>query len=338
MNSTRTQLLLLEYQSKTNFTLQSLVQLLRENTDSVRSNQQMRLTTPSVPLKLKAYKALFEFYGHKTSALPACWLHLSRGTQTPSHPLKNLAFPCIAGLNVLGYEDLTGAVADINEDGFLTPSDIQHCAATPKSSPHPLTSPLPASTQPSKHSSPLTINLDPIELIFLTPPTSPHTFFDSLPDLPPRTINPPLPRPSCESIKRLANQPPPLLAMEPLLPPLPPHLLPLRPNNTFPMLTNEMWGVTMRCYGLSWKLWKWWQDYKRGDVEVFVAAAAIGIGHELDLYVRLIKVTSPPNRISSDPDRTWVDEILRFMKPVGYGPTTLLLRYSDRKESLFINL
>ncbi|GJX10008.1 hypothetical protein Tco_0199867 [Tanacetum coccineum] len=52
-NLLMTQLLLLEYQSKTNFTLQSLVQLLRENTDSVRSNQQMRLTTPSVPLKLK---------------------------------------------------------------------------------------------------------------------------------------------------------------------------------------------------------------------------------------------------------------------------------------------
>ncbi|GJY03404.1 hypothetical protein Tco_0369344 [Tanacetum coccineum] len=35
------------------------------------------------------------------------------------------------------------------------------------------------------------------------------------------------------------------------------------------------------------------------------------------------------NRISLDPDRTWVDEILRFTEPVGYGPTTLLLRYSD---------
>ncbi|GKB68747.1 retrovirus-related pol polyprotein from transposon TNT 1-94 [Tanacetum coccineum] len=38
---------------------------------------------------------------------------------------------------------------------------------------------------------------------------------------------------------------------------------------------SDRWGVTMRCYGLSWKLWKWWQEYKRGDVEVFVAAAAI---------------------------------------------------------------
>nr|GEU80097.1 putative reverse transcriptase domain-containing protein [Tanacetum cinerariifolium] len=36
-----------------NFTLQSSVQLLRENTDSVHSNQRMSPTTPSVPLKLK---------------------------------------------------------------------------------------------------------------------------------------------------------------------------------------------------------------------------------------------------------------------------------------------
>ncbi|GJW08964.1 hypothetical protein Tco_1571387 [Tanacetum coccineum] len=34
-----------------NVTLSSLAHLLRENTDSVRSNQQMRSTAPSVPLK-----------------------------------------------------------------------------------------------------------------------------------------------------------------------------------------------------------------------------------------------------------------------------------------------
>ncbi|GJV98984.1 hypothetical protein Tco_1554236 [Tanacetum coccineum] len=39
--------------SLANFTLQSSIQLLQENIDSVRSNQQMRLTAPSVPLKLK---------------------------------------------------------------------------------------------------------------------------------------------------------------------------------------------------------------------------------------------------------------------------------------------
>ncbi|GKF09575.1 hypothetical protein Tco_0043799, partial [Tanacetum coccineum] len=41
-----------------NFTLQSSVQLLRENTDSVRSNQRMRSTAPSVPLKLKGWQLI----------------------------------------------------------------------------------------------------------------------------------------------------------------------------------------------------------------------------------------------------------------------------------------
>ncbi|GJY23908.1 hypothetical protein Tco_0397566 [Tanacetum coccineum] len=93
---------------------------------------------------------------------------------------------------------------------------------TPKSSLPPLNYPPPAPTQPSKHSSSVTINLDPVELIFSTPPTSPHAFFDSLEDLPPITTNPPPPRPSFESIESLANQPPPLPAMEPPLPPFPP--------------------------------------------------------------------------------------------------------------------
>ncbi|GJR76843.1 hypothetical protein Tco_0089208 [Tanacetum coccineum] len=118
---------------------------------------------------------------------------------------------------------------------------------TPKSSPPPLTSSPPAPIQPSKYSSPLSINLDPVELIFSTLPTSLHTFFDSLEDLPPVTTNPHPPRSSFESIECLANQPSPLPAMEPLLPPLPPQLPPLPPqlppigpNNPFPMLTREM--------------------------------------------------------------------------------------------------
>ncbi|GKF59123.1 hypothetical protein Tco_0175909, partial [Tanacetum coccineum] len=41
-----------------NFTLQSSVQLLRENTDLVRLNQRMRPTTPSVPLKLKGWQLI----------------------------------------------------------------------------------------------------------------------------------------------------------------------------------------------------------------------------------------------------------------------------------------
>ncbi|GKE93316.1 hypothetical protein Tco_1574411 [Tanacetum coccineum] len=72
---------------------------------------------------------------------------------------------------------------------------------TSKSSPPPLTSPPPAPTQPSKHSSPLAINLDLVELIFSNPPTYLHAFFNSLEDLPPRTTNPPPPRPSFESIE-----------------------------------------------------------------------------------------------------------------------------------------
>ncbi|GJT13646.1 reverse transcriptase domain-containing protein, partial [Tanacetum coccineum] len=126
----------------------------------------------------------------------------------------------------------------------ISPSKL---LTTPKLAPPLLTSPPPAPTQSSKNSSPLAINLDPVELIFSTPPTSPHTLFDSLKDLPPKTNNPPLPRPSFESIERLVNQPPPLPAMEPLLlpftpqlPPLPPQLPPLGPNNPFPMLTHEM--------------------------------------------------------------------------------------------------
>ncbi|GJV01735.1 hypothetical protein Tco_1335304 [Tanacetum coccineum] len=45
----------------------------------------------------------------------------------------------------------------------ISPSKL---LTTPKSTPPPLTSPPPAPTQPSKTSSPLTINLDPVELIF----------------------------------------------------------------------------------------------------------------------------------------------------------------------------
>ncbi|GJY36564.1 hypothetical protein Tco_0421942 [Tanacetum coccineum] len=93
----------------------------------------------------------------------------------------------------------------------------------------------------------LTINLDPMELIFSTHPTSPHVCFDSIEDLPPRTTNPPLPRPSFESIECLENQPPPLPSIKPPLPPLPPQLPPLPPqlppigpNNPFHIITHEM--------------------------------------------------------------------------------------------------
>nr|GEX05527.1 hypothetical protein [Tanacetum cinerariifolium] len=114
------------------------------------------------------------------------------------------------------------------------PGDFGKLLTTSNSTPPPLTSLPLAPSQPSKQSSPLAINLDPGELIFSTPPTSPHPFFDSLEDIPLRTINLPPPRPSFDTIERLANQPPPLPAMEPPLPPLPPQLTPLGPNNPFP--------------------------------------------------------------------------------------------------------
>ncbi|GJY63481.1 retrovirus-related pol polyprotein from transposon TNT 1-94 [Tanacetum coccineum] len=103
---------------------------------------------------------------------------------------------------------------------------------TPKTTPPPLTSPPPASTQPSKLTSPVAINLDPIKLLFSTLPTSPQAFLNSLEDLPPATTNPPPPRPSFNTIERLANEPPPIppidssipsttLDMEPPIPPFP---------------------------------------------------------------------------------------------------------------------
>ncbi|GJZ17494.1 copia protein, partial [Tanacetum coccineum] len=133
---------------------------------------------------------------------------------------------------------------------------------THKSTPLPLSSPPPAPTQPSKLTSPLAINLDPIELLFSTPPTSPQAFLNSLEDLPPATTNPPPPHPSFDTIERLANEPPPIPPidssfpsptpnMEPPIPPFPPQcspnlpsnvppLPPLGPNNPFPMLTHIM--------------------------------------------------------------------------------------------------
>ncbi|GJY71326.1 hypothetical protein Tco_0475029 [Tanacetum coccineum] len=105
--------------------------------------------------------------------------------------------------------------------GF-SPSEL---LATPKATPPPLTTPPPKPTKLSKQSSPLTINLEPVKLIFSTPPTSPHLFFDSLEDLPPRTNNPLPPQPTFDSIERLASQPPSVpdvIEMKPPLPPLSP--------------------------------------------------------------------------------------------------------------------
>ncbi|GJT78118.1 reverse transcriptase domain-containing protein [Tanacetum coccineum] len=104
---------------------------------------------------------------------------------------------------------------------------------------------LPAPTQPSKLTSPVAINLDPIELLFSTPPSS-SSFLDLLDDLPPSTTNPSPPRPSLATIERLANEPPPILPMnstflsptpelEPTLPPLPPQYIGISESSTYPI-------------------------------------------------------------------------------------------------------
>ncbi|GJX15891.1 hypothetical protein Tco_0216723 [Tanacetum coccineum] len=85
---------------------------------------------------------------------------------------------------------------------------LGHLLTTPKTTPPPLTSLPLAPTQPYKQSSSLSINIEPVELIFSTPPTSPHPFFDSLEYLPPRAVNPPPPQPTFDTIERLASQPP----------------------------------------------------------------------------------------------------------------------------------
>ncbi|GKE54672.1 hypothetical protein Tco_1489828 [Tanacetum coccineum] len=82
---------------------------------------------------------------------------------------------------------------------------LDHPLNTLKTTPPPLSSPPPAPSQPSKYNSPLAINLEPVELIFSIPPTSPHLFFDSFEDLPHRTANPPPLQPMFESIEHLAK-------------------------------------------------------------------------------------------------------------------------------------
>ncbi|GKD62206.1 hypothetical protein Tco_1299715, partial [Tanacetum coccineum] len=85
---------------------------------------------------------------------------------------------------------------------------------TLKSTPPPLTSPPPAPTQPLKLTSPLAINLDLIKLLFSTPPTSPQAFLDSFRELLPSTTNPSPPQLSFDTIKRMANEPPPIPPIE----------------------------------------------------------------------------------------------------------------------------
>ncbi|GJY35510.1 hypothetical protein Tco_0420888 [Tanacetum coccineum] len=111
---------------------------------------------------------------------------------------------------------------------------------TLKVTPPPLTTPSFKPSQPSKQTPPLTTTIEACKLIFTTPPTSPHPYFDKFEDLPPGSTNP-NPLPSFESIKRLVIQPPPLpdiMVVEPTLPPIPPYFPP--PNTLLP-LDQSIW-------------------------------------------------------------------------------------------------
>nr|GFA14003.1 hypothetical protein [Tanacetum cinerariifolium] len=150
----------------------------------------------------------------RISVRPCCFSN-PRPVSPPYHPLSPPT----------DYQ--TAPPSTLNSSPTLSPIissgiSLTKLLLTPKSTTPPMTSPPPAPTQPSKHSSPLAINIDPIELLFSTPPTSHQALFDTLDDLPPTTTNPSPPKLSFYTIERLANKPPPLPAMEPPLPPLPP--------------------------------------------------------------------------------------------------------------------
>ncbi|GJV68541.1 retrovirus-related pol polyprotein from transposon TNT 1-94 [Tanacetum coccineum] len=168
------------------------------------------------------FKLKNALYGLKISVRPCCFSY-HRPVSPPYHALSPPTDYQTAPPSTL---NALLPLCRIISSG-ISPSKI---LLTPKSTPPPLTSPPPAPTQPSKHSSTLSINLDPIELLFSTPPSSPQAFFDSLEDVPPKTTNPLPPRPSFDSIKHLANEPSHLLAMEPPLLPFPPQL-PTFPRN-----------------------------------------------------------------------------------------------------------
>ncbi|GJX86380.1 hypothetical protein Tco_0337154 [Tanacetum coccineum] len=190
----------------------------------------------------------------RISIRPCCF----NNPRTSSPPYQPLSPPS----NYVSGPPSTTPTSQTSIPHVSPTSNNDNLLLTPKSTPLPLYSPPPTPTQPSKLTSPLAINLNPIELLFSTPPTSPQAFLNSLEDLPPATTNPLPHRPSFDTVELLANEPPPIppidssfpsptLNIEPLIPPFPPQcspnipsnvppLSPLGPNNHFPMLTHEM--------------------------------------------------------------------------------------------------
>ncbi|GJY63923.1 hypothetical protein Tco_0465383 [Tanacetum coccineum] len=81
---------------------------------------------------------------------------------------------------------------------------------------------------------------------------------------------------------------------------------------------EAMGSIVRHLYMLLHEVLRLWKEL--WSHEVFQAGGYAALGH--------LEV----NRISLDLDRTWVDGILRYTELVGYGPTMLLLRYSDHHE------
>ncbi|GJV77821.1 hypothetical protein Tco_1509405 [Tanacetum coccineum] len=124
----------------------------------------------------------------------------------------------------------------------LAPQDTSpiQTLTTLKVTPPSLTTPPPVPTQPSKQTPLHATDLEPLKLIFSTPPTSPYPFFDTLEDLPLRSTNPPH-LPSFKSIKCMANQPPLLskiMYVKSPLPPFPPQFPQPQP---FLPIDQSMW-------------------------------------------------------------------------------------------------
>ncbi|GJR94911.1 hypothetical protein Tco_0267085 [Tanacetum coccineum] len=83
----------------------------------------------------------------------------------------------------------------------------------------------------------------------------------------------------------------------------------------------------------------WGMNENEGCTPLFIAKGSLGgQGEEMWHILRPRNGGRAACKLLREASRTWVDGILRFMGPVGYGSTTLPLHHSDRKESLSINL
>nr|GEY95273.1 hypothetical protein [Tanacetum cinerariifolium] len=172
-----------------------------------------------------------------------------------------------------------------------------HFLNTPKTTPPPLTSPPPAPSQPSKENSTLDINLEHVNLIFCTPPTSPYPFFDSLIDLPPRTTSSPHPQPSLNSIERLAKQPPP---MPEILEPLFHHFHLIFRAGTFdfegrchPAKRTVQYGSTEASLSLASNILFYRYSQSKAELTIIRSLTLSFVALHFDTLISSLSVTPP---------------------------------------------